>query len=390
MKHGRSPEIDVLLMACTEAVTADAKAQLTHFLNQHTINWDRLHRLAQRHRVVSFLYRALQQIPATPEALLMTLKNEYRASATDNMVKLHHYQQLDALLTASTINHLALKGVYLAQNCYPDSGLRSIGDLDILVRKADALPTVSLLEKNGYRLNQKHERYLRQDARSMLTDLPEISLFKPFFNNSHFDVDLHWNVVCFNKDYRVFDLDEIEADPDLATEWQVVLLVTHHGLANVWQLIYYLNDLYFLLKDKAVNWSWLMNKLAAEGLDTLCLIGLYWCQQIWRLPLPADVEQLVRAKGVHHLAADYEKQWEADESMDEGRLVVKRLTLFSKTQTNTRQQLKIGRTFFSSRVFRATTFRVGERLIYIPKELGFVTIFIRAVRSLARFLPNQS
>ncbi|MEI7584888.1 MAG: hypothetical protein WCJ44_19575, partial [Runella sp.] len=48
--------------------------------------------------------------------------------------------------------------------------------------------------------------------------------------------------------------------------------------------------------------------------------------------------------------------------------------------------VKIYFTFFTSRVFRASTFRFGEHLLYIPQELGLITIFIRATRSIYNFL----
>lgn len=389
MKPGRSPEIILLLMACTHELTVDAKKKLAEFLAQHSLNWDRLYALANRHRIVPFVYRALQQLPDIPQKLLDDLQNESRAIATNNLIKLHHYRQFDQLLTENRLTHLPLKGIHLAASCYPDSGLRSIGDLDILVRKEDALATIHLLKSEGYQPNQKHDRYQQYDERSMLTDLQEISLFKPFFNNSHFDIDLHWGLVCLNKDYKIFDLNEIQAQPAYATEWHVILLVTHHGGTNIWQLIYFVNDLYFLLKGKSIDWTWLMQELRRYGLETIFLAGLHWCQQIWQLALPPVVQPLIRMEKVQLMVAAYEKNWEAAETIAFSKLVMDQLTFFAKAQTQPSRQVKIGLTFFSSRIFRAATFKVGDRLFYIPKELGLLTVFVRAVRSLYRFRPTQ-
>lgn len=389
MKPGRSPEIAVLLIACTDEATAVTKGRLVQFLSQHTVNWDRLYALANRHRVAPFLYRTLQQVPNVPPSVLSDLQRDCRAIATDNLLKLHHYQQVDQLLTDNGIRHMPLKGVYLAANQYPERGLRSIGDLDILVRNEDALTTIHLLESQGYQPNQKHTRYQQHDERSMLADLHEISLFKPFFNGSNFDIDLHWGVVFLNKDYKTFTLDELDAQPALSTEWQVVLLVTHHGGTNIWQLIYFVNDLYFLLKDKSVDWSWLMQEFGRYGLETIFLVGLHWCQQRGDLPVPPSVQQLIRADRVQRLAAAYEKNWEADETVALSKLIMTQVVFFAKAQSQPSRQVKMGLTFFSSRVFRASTFRVGGHLLYIPKELGFVTVFARALRSLYRLLPGQ-
>lgn len=389
MKADRSPEITVLLMACTDDDTTDTKAKWNSFLEQHPLNWDRLLALANRHRIAPFLYRTLQQLPNIPPPVLTALQSSCRATATDNLLKLHHYQQFGQLLTDKGIRHMPLKGVYLAANGYPDKGLRPIGDLDVLVKKDDALATIHLLESQGYQPNQQHTRYQQQDERGMLTDLHEISLFKPFFGNSQFDIDLHWGVICLNKDYKLFNLDEIEAQPDLATEWQVILLTTHHGVTNIWQLIYFVNDLYFLLKDKSINWSWLLTELRQYGLETIFLVGLHWCREIGELPLPASIDGQISTAKVQRLAEGYEKNWEAAETIAGSKLIVEQMGLFVKAQTQPGTQVRMGLSFFSSRVFRAATFSVGGRLLYVPKELGFITVFARALRSLYRFLPTH-
>ena len=389
MKPGRSAELTVLLMACTNKLTTEAQEQLIQFLEEHTLDWDRLYTLAIRHRITPFLYRALYQLPTVPPKLVADLQNDCRAIATNNLLKLHHYRQVDQLLTNNSIRHIPLKGIFLAATYYPDSGLRSIGDLDLLVRPEDALAAIQLLKSEGYQPNQKHTRYHQHDEQSMLTDLQEISLFKPFFNNSHFDIDLHWGVVFLNKDYKIFDLNEIEAQATLATEWQIVLLVTHHGGTNVWQLIYFINDLYFLLKDKAINWSWLLEELRQYGLEPILFAGLHWCRQIWQLPLPEEIEKAVTANQVQQLADAYEKNWEGVETIAFSKLIMEQALFFAKAQRQPGKPLKMGLTFFSSRVFRASTFRVGNRLLYIPKELGFITVFARALRSLYHFLPTQ-
>ena len=389
METGRSAELDVLLMACRDESRADTREQLVQFLEQHTLNWDRLYTLANRHRVAPFLYRALQPLPSIPQKLLTDLQSDCRTIATDNLLKLHHYREVDQLLTSQGIRHIPLKGVYLAANWYPDKGLRQIGDLDILVRKEDALAAIHLLESQGYQPNQKHTRYQQHDEQSMLLDLHEISLFKPFFNGSHFDIDLHWGVLLLNKDYKLFTLNEIESQPGLSIEWQIVLLVTHHGGTNIWQLIYFINDLYFLLKDKSIDWAWLMAKLRQYGLETIFLVGLHWCQQIRDLPLPATIQALLLVDRVQRLAAAYEKNWEAAETVAFSKLVMEQVWFFGKAQSQPGKPLKMGLTFFSSRIFRASTFRVGGHLLYIPKELGFITVFVRALRSLSRFLPTH-
>ena len=388
MNVDRSPELTLLLMACTVHMSTERRSQLIHFLNQHQLDWERLYTLANRHRLIPFLYRTLRDIPAVPESFLSTLRQECQAIATDTLLKLHEYKRVTALLTDHGIEHIAYKGVHLAENGYPDPGLRICGDIDILVEPKAAPGAIRLLQAQQYHLNKKHTLYWEHSNRSLLNDLCEVSLFKPFFAN-YFDIDLHWAVVCFNKHYKLFRLGDFLSQPTFSTELQVVLLVTHHGVTNIWQHIYYVNDLYFLLKDKEIDWTWLRKELNRYGLETVFLVGLHWCQQVWNLPLPLSIQALIETNSIHALAGAYEKNWEANQSLESSSLVLKQLTFFAKAQTQFGKLIKIYFTFFTSRVFRASTFKIGGRMLYIPKELGFITIFIRATRSFHRFLPTR-
>lgn len=191
MKVSLSPEVTLMLMVCTLELSPEKKTQLTHFSSQPSLNWDRLYELADRHRLKPFLYRTLLQIPTVSDSFLTALKQDCRKSATDNLLKLHQYHVVAALLNENAIDHLPLKGVYLAEHCYPDSGLRISGDIDILVRKEEAFKTIHLLQTSEYYLSEKHNLHWQQGEQVILSDLFEVSLFKPFFNGSHFDIDLH-------------------------------------------------------------------------------------------------------------------------------------------------------------------------------------------------------
>ena len=388
MNPNRPPEIELLLLACIVDLSPERKAQLIQFLGQHSIDWDRLYSLANRHRITPFLYRTLQQIPNIPSDFLETLQRECWSTATDNLLKLHQYQQLNTLLTNQGIAHLALKGAYLAQHFYPETGLRPTGDIDILIGRENALETIRFLESKQYQLGPKHQLYLQQSGQAILDELYEVSLFKPFFTSS-FDIDLHWSVMCFNKDYQLFTLNDIVGQLAFSREMEIVLLVVHHGVNNVWQHIYYTNDLYFLVADKPLNWTWLMQTMRHHGIERVFLAGLYWCQQIWQLPLPSFVQETVDAKHIQLLANAYEKNWQANDTVVLSGLILQQLILFTKAQTNFGNVLKIWSTFISSRVFRASTFTIGKRRLYISKEFGFITIFLRVFGSLYRFLPTK-
>lgn len=389
MTSNRPPEIELLLLACVVDLSPERKAQLIQFLGQHSIDWERLYALANRHRITPFLYQTLRQLPNIPADFLETLQRECRVIVTDNLLKQNEYERVSALLSAKAIDHIVYKGVYLSKYCYPTNGLRGIGDFDILVKREDVYKSIQILAADKYQLGSAYAHYQRYAAGVMLADLHEVSLLKPFFHTSYFDIDLHWEIECLNKKYGSIYLDDILDHPNFMQESQILLLVIHHGLLNIWQNIGYVNDLYFSLHNKTIDWSWLLQKLNQYQLETVFMVGLLWCQQLWDLPLPATIQESLRMNHLQSLAGQYEENWTVPSSVLAVNPGLRQIAFFTKCQTKMANKLKIYTTYGISFVFRASTINIGKRRLYIAKEFGPIAIFMRIIGSLYRLLPTR-
>ncbi len=389
MKPTRPPEIELLLLVCVVDLSPERTAQLIQFLDQHSIDWERLHSLANRHRITPFLYRTLQQIPNTPSDFLETLQRECRAIVTDNLLKIREYERINTLLTDQGIEHIVYKGVYLLKHCYPNNGLRGIGDFDILVKRATLYKSIQILASDNYQLGPAYTHYQRYNEQVMLDDLHEVSLFKSFFDTSYFDIDLHWEIECLNKKYGSIHLEDILDHPDFSHEGQILLLVIHHGLINIWQNISYINDLYFSLKDKTINWPWLLQKLNQYQLETVFMVGLLWCQQIWGLSIPTTIQETLTADHLSSLTGQYEENWTVPSSVLAVNPGLKQIAFFTKCQNKLATRLKIYTTYSINFIFHASMVNIGKRRLYIPKELGFIAILIRVIKPLHRLLPTR-
>lgn len=386
MKIAHSPELNVLLMSCALDLSSEKEIQLSQFLRQHQIDWDHLYTLANRHRVTPFLYRTLQGLPSIPAKLLTRLQHECRIIATDNMLKLHEYHRIKKLLDEYEIEHVAFKGVYLAENNYPDSSLRSIGDLDILVKKNALFKVIQLLESDQYQLGHQYKHYLQYNKHIILADLHEVSLLKSFFNASYFDIDLHWEIDCLNKQYAFFRLQDILIPTVLVKEHQIILLVVHHGVNNIWQKIVYINDLYFSLNDENINWAWLLQELRQYGLETVFLVGAHWCQQLWNLPLPSFVKELIDSEKVRSMAVAYEENWEAEDAVLKTNSGLRQIAFFTSAQTQFTKKLKIYTAYIRYFVFRSSLIKIGRYRFYVPRQFGFVTVFFRILHGVYKSL----
>ena len=381
MQPVRSPEVALLLMACSEEQTSEKLTDVMLFLAQHSLNWDRLLKLAAWHRLTPLLYRLLQESPTIAGPFLSTLRQECLAITTDNLIKLREYHQVSALLTKENISHCAFKGIYLAQYSYPASSLRPIGDMDILIVEEDLDNAVDLLALEGYSVAANDEEKIRHANRRVRVDeLHEISLLKPFSNTSRFDIDLHWRVDCLVKEIGSFRLDDMLSSPDFLIEQQIVLLVLHHGINNSWARIGYVCDLYFLLNKAAINWSWLLDKLKLYEAEVIFLVGVHWCQQLFHLVVPTSVQQTMPTDQIRLLAESYEKQWESDSVAPFRNLVSK----YAYAQPPLLARLRIYGAYARNFIFRSSLIRINAVQVYIPKDWGFTTVLIRAFSALRR------
>lgn len=98
-------------------------------------------------------------------------------------------------LAASKYPCILLKGVDLSQSLYPDEGIRSLGDIDLLVKPKDILPIVNLLVEKGYKISSHEKPETFKLWSSQEDTLPnEISLFNP----GGLHIELHQHLVSSN------------------------------------------------------------------------------------------------------------------------------------------------------------------------------------------------
>lgn len=136
------------------------------------------------HRLLPMLHENLSRLGVAREALT-SYKQVYQFYWYRNQFILGETARLLQSLAEARISCAVLKGVALTTLYYPKPGLRPLGDVDILVKRADAARTFDALLRSGY---------------VALTDAPDELLFKylkekTFRNKDGVVVDLHWDVL---------------------------------------------------------------------------------------------------------------------------------------------------------------------------------------------------
>jgi hypothetical protein len=187
-----------LLLACSRwPQTGPGRAGILALAAQ-PLDWPRLLRLAQHHRLVPLVAWNLTAAfgdglatapPILDELRTLTSANTYRAlSGLSELRRLLHEFE------ASCIPVRVLKGVPLAKAVFGDISLRATGDIDLLIDpdERNILAADRILRASGYRGLFDLQRLTPRRLAFYIAHWKDIAYRNP---ETGFEVDLHWR--CF-------------------------------------------------------------------------------------------------------------------------------------------------------------------------------------------------
>lgn len=120
--------------------------QLTHD------DWARFVAFARKHGIAPILYLALKDFleGGPQQEHIHELRNTYRIDAQNNLRLYHELGKALKALFEAEIPVIVLKGACLAEAVYGNLALRSMSDVDLLVKKCDLKRTAEVLGHCGY------------------------------------------------------------------------------------------------------------------------------------------------------------------------------------------------------------------------------------------------
>ena len=149
--------------------------------------WDRLLELAERNGVAQVLSTCLKaQNITAPPVIEERIRNIRLSSAVRNMKLFHKLEKILEAFRNAGVVVVPFKGAWLAEAVYGDISLRSMGDVDLWVRRDQLDPVRKAMDSLGYVTQSKADRPLAlQDAILGETQ---------FFKKDSPMVEIHWNV----------------------------------------------------------------------------------------------------------------------------------------------------------------------------------------------------
>jgi hypothetical protein len=169
---------------------------------EHGLSWDLFLDESATLQLLAMLHDRLQKNSNVPATGRERCRKAYLNAAMANMKMVEQLAAPLAALRAAGIDVMLLKGVCLAQEVYPTIALRSMSDIDLLVRGADVERARAVLLADGYQESSDEPIEEQRKRHHHLA---------PLGGPGRRVIELHWALEPPESTFRV-DLDAIWRD----------------------------------------------------------------------------------------------------------------------------------------------------------------------------------
>ncbi|HSH02674.1 MAG TPA: nucleotidyltransferase family protein [Anaerolineae bacterium] len=254
-------DIETFLLLCLRSEDSEqCRLQFNQWLMEQAIDWDEVVNYALVARIGSLLHPLLRSREQVPAPVKRKLYEAYMDMASFHLLLRHELERVAVVLEENGIDTLLLKGLALSATIYRPTQLRSLGDIDLLIRRSDVAKVTAHLVALGYELVTipLYEGYTVRYENEMV--------WQKTINNTTVWLELHWSL--FNSPYYQQQLDmgwwwetavftkiNDHAIKILSPEAQMIYLSAHLWLHHAGEGLWWWYDLMRLLTVYELDWD---------------------------------------------------------------------------------------------------------------------------------------
>lgn len=296
--HTPEREWDLLLAASSSNSPQGDRDRMRPLLRE-AVDWEAVLRLAEQHGTCLLLYQNLSHFAdVVPSSVLASLRQRYERNVHKSLFLTRELIRILDCLNGLGIEVMPYKGVVLSDTYYGDMALRQSGDMDLFVRRRDVGRIKDAVRNLGYtpRLaipEAAEQRYI--------TSGYECTFDSPAGRNL---LEVQWALQprFYAVDFDMDGLFERAVTASLAgyavktpSPCDLLLVLSVHAAKHVWGRLIWLCDIAQILKQANLNWSWIKAQARELGIERILNITLRLTNRFLALPIPAPVEEAVRA-----------------------------------------------------------------------------------------------
>ncbi|MFH1783723.1 MAG: nucleotidyltransferase family protein [bacterium] len=303
---------DKLIFGCSVKDTDGS----THHLLQQAINsnldWDYIVENALGNGTSSLLYRNLRKIDEdclVPGWVIEKLSDVYFDVRARNIFLLEELGKVLKKFNEEKISSVVLKGASILENVYQDIGLRTMGDIDILIRKEQFCEIDKSLRESGYFSDYNWSDYMNISTSRYLNSL----YYQKRQGEIYVFLHLHWHIINTTVPtyyYNDIDIQRFwqQARPVTIAGVKSSIMAPHHLLIHLSEHILKHSCRPFVLfcdifevinhySKEGLDWDLLIKDTVEFNLNKAVYFGLYFSSELSGAEVPANV--LARLKPSH-------------------------------------------------------------------------------------------
>lgn len=220
---------DRLILSCVKLHPDNQDLGQINDLILQVKDWDYLISTIIDRGIGPLMYKKLPLLSNShiiPDTVRTKLQQSYYITFSRSTMLYAHFSKAVNAFNEAGIKVIALKGIYLSEHLYIDSGLRQFSDIDLLVNEEDGIKCISILEQIGYKPSGfKVSEFVKTHT--------EIIHFPPMISNG-VSIEIHTKL---HKKREVYSMD-------MESVWKNAIQTTING-AEVFALDLY-NQLIYL------------------------------------------------------------------------------------------------------------------------------------------------
>jgi hypothetical protein len=373
-----SPEANLLCLLARLEIDQVAGTHIQRLVNRG-IDWPLFKPRVENHRLIPLVFRHFRDLfeGIAPPELMVNWGATSRRIAVRNVLLANELTRILGLCSAQGIQIIPYKGPVLAAWIYGDLSLRTICDLDIIVRPSDVQAVKELLQTHNYRAywSGSIDSPLSEESSHLVFNRPDLDITLEVhwaLAPSNFPLGFRGPRIWQNLEARRFG--QIQVLTHSVTDLLLILAI--HAGKHHWSRLSWIVDMAELIRqDPTIQWSRLLREAVRYRCRRILQVSLWLA---WTL-LDAPVPECVRL------------EWRKDPAVSAiGAQVVTELAKPNSQELSTwrfrwsiREDLR-DRIEQTVRLVMAPT-EADERFLRLPSGLEFLYPALRAFRLLLKY-----
>lgn len=378
-----------LLLCCARTAMDSENSERIKDLTKQGLDWGDVLRRARSHGMLPLLYWNLHSIcpESVPLLALEKLRDEFHANSRRNLFLVAELLEVLRLLQNHGITAIPYKGPVLAASIYGNVSLRQFSDLDIFVRRSDALQASDLLLSRGYGPRIQLSGW-RETA--FLNSQCEFCLVRA---DASVTVDVHWEIVP----------RRVVVPIDLQQLWQrlvpvsfagttvfsfppedLLLILCIHGTYHCWERLDWICGISELTRRlREIKWPRVLQQAEMLGCRRMLFLGLFLAHRLLGANLSGEIQGKIEAdRSV--LALANQVRWRFLDRPGESPNVF--AAWFFHVRARERLRDKINYNFRL-----VTTLNPNDwEIVALPANFRFLYYVIRVIRLITRHRPARA